>query len=96
MKSENGQAATHLGWFVIGAVVGAGAAILLAPQPGVDTRRKLAKQAGQGGKTIIQSSQDIFERGRELFERGREIAQEASEIFEQGRKIAEKNFEERI
>jgi gas vesicle protein len=96
MESENGQVAAGLGWFVFGAVVGAGVAILLAPERGVHTRHKLAKQAGQGGKNILHTSQDIFERGRELFERGREIAQEASEMFERGRIVAERNFEERI
>ncbi|HEY1948173.1 MAG TPA: YtxH domain-containing protein [Bryobacteraceae bacterium] len=96
MESENGQAAAGLGWFVFGAVVGAGVAILLAPERGVHTRRRLAKQAEQGSKNILHTSQDIFERGRELFERGREIAQEASEMFERGRIVAERNFEERI
>ncbi|HMF74047.1 MAG TPA: YtxH domain-containing protein [Bryobacteraceae bacterium] len=96
MESENGRVSAGLGWFVFGAVVGVSAAILLAPERGVNTRRRLAQQAGQGGKNILQTSQDIFERGRELFERGREIAQEASEMFEHGRKIAERNFEERL
>jgi gas vesicle protein len=96
MESENGHAAAGLGWFVFGAVVGVGVAILLAPEPGVNTRRRLARQAEQGGKNIMNTSQDIFERGRELFERGREIAQEASELFERGRIVAERNFEERI
>lgn len=96
MRSENGQTAAGLGWFVFGAAVGVGVAILLAPESGVHTRRRLAKQAGEGGKNILHTGQDIFERGRELFERGREIAQEASEMFERGRIVAERNFEERI
>ncbi len=96
MESENGQAAAGLGWFVFGAVVGAGVAILLAPERGVKTRRRLVKQAEQGRKNIMSTSQDIFERGRELFERGREIAQEASEMFERGRIVAERKFEENL
>jgi gas vesicle protein len=95
-ESANGHSAAGLGWFVFGTVVGVGVAILLAPERGIHTRRQLAKQAEQGGKSILHTSQDIFERGRELFERGREIAQEASEMFERGRIIAERTFEERI
>jgi gas vesicle protein len=96
MESENGQYASGLGWFVFGAALGAGVAILLAPDRGVKTRRRLVKRAEQGRKSVLNSSQDIFERGRELFERGREIAQEASEIFERGRIVAERKLDERI
>ncbi len=93
MESDNiGNA---IGWFISGAVLGAAVALLMAPESGVRTRRKLAKQAERGRKNILDSGQEIFERGRELYERGREIAQDAAEMFERGRKIAEKTIEER-
>lgn len=85
-----------IGWFLCGAVIGASAALLLAPQAGVQTRRKLADQAQRGSRSIVESGQDAISRGRELFERGREIAEEAAEMFERGRKVAEKAFDERI
>ncbi len=85
-----------IGWFLCGAVIGAGAALLLAPEAGRHTRRKIARQASRGGRTIVESSQDAISKGRELFERGREIAEEAAEMFEKGRKVAEKAFDERI
>jgi gas vesicle protein len=96
MESESGRGGTALGWFVIGAVIGVTAAILLAPESGEDARHRLVQGAGRGRKNILQTSQEVFEKGRELFERGREIAQEASEMFERGRSIAEKTFDERI
>ncbi len=85
-----------IGWFLCGAVLGAGAALLLAPGAGRDTRSKLAKQAERGSRSIVESGQDAISKGRELFERGREIAEEAAEMFERGRKVAEKSFEERV
>jgi gas vesicle protein len=85
-----------IGWLVVGAVLGAAVALLLAPESGARTRRKLVKQAERGRKTILESSQEIFERGRELYERGREIAEDAAEMFERGRRIAEKTIDERI
>jgi gas vesicle protein len=94
MEDEN-RIGSSLAWFVFGAVVGASAAILLAPESGERTRRKLSKQAARGRKNFLETSQEVFEKGREVFERGREIAQEASEMFERGRRIAEKTFEER-
>jgi len=87
---------TAIGWFVCGAVLGAGAALLLAPEAGKHTRRKLVKQAQRGRKTFMNSSQEAISRGRELFERGRELADEAADLFERGRKVAEKTFDERI
>lgn len=85
-----------IGWLVVGAVLGAAVALLLAPETGDRTRRKLVKQAERGRKSILESSQEIFERGRELYERGREIAEDAVEMFERGRRIAEKTIDERI
>lgn len=90
------NAAGLIGWLVVGAVLGAAVALLLAPEAGERTRRKLAKQAERGRKSILESGQEIFERGRELYERGREIAEEAAEMFERGRRIAEKTIDERI
>jgi gas vesicle protein len=94
MDNEN-NVGTAIGWFLCGAIVGAGAALLLAPADGKHTRRKLAKQAQRGSRSIVESGQDAISRGRELFERGREIAEEAADMFERGRKVAEKAFEER-
>ncbi len=85
-----------IGWFIGGVMLGAAVALLLAPEAGVRTRRKLAKQAERGRKTLLESGQEIFERGRELYERGREIAEDAAEMFERGRRIAEKQINERM
>ena len=88
--------ASLLGWFVVGAVLGAAVALLLAPESGQRTRRKLMKEVERGRKTVMESGQEIFERGRELYERGREIAEDAAEMFERGRRIAEKTINERV
>jgi gas vesicle protein len=85
-----------LGWLIVGAVLGGAVALLLAPESGERTRRKLLKQAERGRKSILESGQEIFDRGRDLYERGREIAEDAAEMFERGRRIAEKTINERI
>lgn len=85
-----------IGWLVVGAILGGAVALLLAPESGEGTRRKLVKEAKRGRKSILASGQELFERGRELYERGREIAEDAIDIFERGRKIAEKTIDERI
>lgn len=85
-----------VGWLVVGAILGGAVALLLAPEAGARTRRKLVKEAERGRKTILESGHEIFERGRELYERGRAIAEDAAEMFERGRRIAEKTIDERI
>jgi gas vesicle protein len=85
-----------IGWLIVGAILGGAVALLMAPEAGERTRRKLLEQAGRGRKTILESGHELFERGRELYERGRALAEDAAEIFERGRRIAEKNIDERI
>ena len=94
MEREN--TGTVIAWFIGGTLLGAAVALLLAPESGKRTRRKLVKQADKGRKTLFESSQEIVARGRELYERGRELAEETAEVFERGRRIAEKNIEDRI
>lgn len=57
-------------WFLIGALLGAGAGILLAPQSGERTRRDLARRA----KRLRDEAEDKLEEfGDELETRGRKI-----------------------
>ena len=72
--------------FIVGALVGAGLALLLAPAAGRDTRRRLgsgAKKFGSNAKNVIGRTRDSFqgirddarnamERGREEYRRSRE------------------------
>jgi len=85
-------------WFLIGAAVGAGVALLYAPQSGKETRRYLAKKTGAAREALAETGEQILERGRELgeeiAERGRqiyrkgvEIAEDAGELLERGRKL---------
>ncbi|MBV8071254.1 MAG: YtxH domain-containing protein [Acidobacteriaceae bacterium] len=94
MERENKR--FMVAWFVSGAIIGAAAAILMAPEPGAKTRRRIAGGAERGRRTIVESGQELFEKGRDLYERGRVIAEEAAEMFERGRQIAEKTIEDRI
>jgi gas vesicle protein len=90
LAQNNGNA---IAWFLGGAALGAAVALLLAPDSGEETRRRLVNQAKKSSKVISESSQEIVDKGRELYERGRELAEEAADLFEKGRRIAEKKID---
>lgn len=54
--------------FLLGALAGAAVALLYAPAPGDETRRKLADKAREGRD----QAKTAFERGRAAFERARQ------------------------
>jgi len=93
MSQENGG--TFI-WFACGVILGGALALLLAPETGADTRKRLAKHAKISGRNIAESSREAYEKGRDLYERGRELAEDAAEMFERGRKLAEKKLDEAV
>ncbi len=81
------QRTNGLAWFLTGAIIGATAAVLYAPQRGRDTRQYLTGKAQQGREAVAETTQDIVEAGKEMFERGRKLVEDAAELFERGRKL---------
>src|SRR4030095_12971062 len=90
MSEERGiDAAGYLGWFFLGAIAGAAAAVLLTPHTAREAREVLAEHRGDLFKRAQDAAGqaqnragDLFERGREYFE---EQAQRLSSAFEAGR-----------
>lgn len=90
MSDERGtDAAGYLGWFFLGTLAGAAAALLLAPKSGRETRELLAERGGElfkkaqekAGETQVRAG-DLFDKGREYFE---EQTQRLASAFEAGR-----------
>jgi gas vesicle protein len=89
MADERSDAAGYLGWFLLGGVLGAAAALLLAPRTGRETRELLAEHSGdfiKRAQDVAGQAQDragdLFDKGREYFE---EQAQRLTSAFEAGR-----------
>ena len=77
--NETARVGTKKTSFAVGALVGAGIALLLAPSAGRDVRRRLgrtAKRFGSGAKDVIgkarQTVSGVREDARVSMERGRE------------------------
>ncbi|MCL4852670.1 MAG: YtxH domain-containing protein [Bryobacteraceae bacterium] len=89
MAEEMNNTSGRVLWFIAGAAVGAALALLYAPAPGGETRRRISQKAGEGRSAIAESGREILDRGRELYDKGRHIADEAADLFERGRKLVE-------
>jgi gas vesicle protein len=60
-------------------------ALLLAPQPGKETREMVKRRALDGRDALARSGREALERGRDLYERGKDLADEAGNVLERGR-----------
>lgn len=81
-STETGS--NRLAWFLTGAIIGAGVAILYAPKSGKDTRQYISDK---GKETLGDTGANFIESAKELFEHGRQIVEDAAELFERGRKL---------
>jgi gas vesicle protein len=86
MSERSNSSASVLVAFVVGAVAGAAIALLYAPAPGEETRRKLAEKARQGRDR----AQQVAKEGREFVDRQREhladVAERGRQAFDQARR----------
>lgn len=62
--------------FLVGFALGAGVALVTAPQSGKRTRKKLTRAAEDAQEFLEETGQELIEKGRELVEQGRELAKE--------------------
>ena len=69
--SDMGHGSSNMTGFFMGALVGAGLALLLAPASGGDVRRRLADTARRFGETAKDKMDEVTHRG-ESGEHGRE------------------------
>ena len=73
MSNDNGNSAVILTAFVLGAIAGAAAALVWAPQSGEETRRLLADKAREGREKAAEAAQ----KGRDFVDRQRDTIQTA-------------------
>ncbi len=75
---------------VVGAILGAGAALLVAPQSGRETRRDIARYtrkagrkvegvAGEVAESVAEMADAVEEKAEELLEKGKDLSRESRE-----------------
>jgi gas vesicle protein len=64
--------------FLIGCVVGAGVALLLAPQSGEETREWISDNARKGYKQASRAVEDAVDRGADAIQKGKDLANDTA------------------
>jgi len=72
-EGGSGKARTFAAGLILGALVGAGLALLLAPQSGADTRRDLARRA----RLLRDEARERYDEAKRRLRRAREHRQHA-------------------
>jgi len=89
MANDRNDAAGYLGWFFLGGVVGAAAALLLAPKAGRETRELLAERSGEVARKAQELANEAQGRAGEWLDKSRELFEEQTQrlvaAFEAGK-----------
>ena len=89
MSNERGDSAGYLGWFLLGAAIGAGVAYLTAPRAGSETRELLAVRSGDVAKRAQDLAGDAQNHAGEWLDKSRELFEEQTQrlvaAFEAGK-----------
>ena len=89
MANDRNDAAGYLGWFFLGGVIGAVAALLVAPKTGKETREILSEHGNEVAKRAQAMATDAQGRAGEWFDKSRELFEEQTQrlmtAFEAGK-----------
>jgi len=89
MANDRNDAAGYLGWFFLGGVIGAVAALLVAPKTGKETREILTERSNEVAKRAQAMATDAQGRAGEWFDKSRELFEEQTQrlmtAFEAGK-----------
>ena len=72
------SAGDRTAFFLLGAAVGAVAALLLAPASGARTRRRLVRKGEEVADYLIDAGKELIERCEDLYERSGELVEDAT------------------
>ncbi len=85
MRNQTGE---KFVWLLAGLGLGAGIALLFAPQSGRETRRRLTRMAEDSAERLTEGGREILDKGIQAIERGKAVVDEALDFVERGRRTA--------
>lgn len=65
-------------FFLLGAVIGAAVALLVAPASGVRTRRRLVRKGEEVADYLIDAGKELVEKCEDLYERSEELVEDTT------------------
>jgi len=78
------------GFFLLGAMIGVAAALLVAPASGARTRRRLVRKGEEAADYLIDAGKELMEKCEDLCERSGELVEDAThELSEKYRALHE-------
>ncbi len=72
------RAGDRAAFFLLGAAIGAAAALLMAPASGARTRRKLVRKGEEVADYLIDAGKELVEKCEDLYERSGELVEDAA------------------
>jgi gas vesicle protein len=89
MAREQNDGPGYLGWFLLGGLIGAAAALLLTPRTGRETRDMLAEHGGEFARRAQEMATEAQGRAGEWLDKSRELFEEQTQrlmtAFEAGK-----------
>src|SRR5437899_10509739 len=89
MSNDRRDAGGYMGWFLFGAVIGAGVALLMTPKTGAQARELLTEHGGEVARRAQEFANEAQGRAGEWLDKSREIFEEQTQrlmsAFEAGR-----------
>jgi gas vesicle protein len=65
-------------FFLLGAAIGAAAALLMAPASGAHTRKRLRRRGEDAAEYLIDAGKELAEKCEDLYERSGEVVEDAT------------------
>jgi gas vesicle protein len=89
MATDRNDAAGYLGWFFLGGIIGAAAALLVAPKTGRQTRDLLLERGNELARRAQEMATDAQGRAGDWLDKSREVFEEQTQrlmsAFEAGK-----------
>lgn len=75
---RNTRTGDRTGFFILGAVAGAAVALLVAPDSGARTRRRLLRKGEEASEYLIAAGKELIDKCEDLYEHSSELVEVAS------------------
>ena len=91
---QDTRAGDRIAFLLLGTVIGAGVALLVAPESSARTRRTLRRKAQDAADYVVDASKELAERCEHLYKRSGELVDDAAhELSEKYRELYERSKE---